>query len=130
MQLDIEISVMKFTFPKAILAILHVCLFASLNQLFVIPGLVMSKIYAITMLMILNNRVKISGGQFNQEEDDDEELVLPTRDQRNSKPKTKILVTNERLTFRLPEVPAVPNDTERGADHGSMFDTSSVCGTF
>lgn len=122
---------MKFTFPKAIVAILHVCLFASLNQLFVIPGLVMSKIYAITMLMILNNRLKISGGRFNQEEDDDEKLVLPTRDQRNSlKPKTKILVTNQRLTFRLAEVPAVPNDSERSTDQGSLFDTSSVCGTF
>ena len=100
-------------FPKAIIAITHACLYAVKSESFVIPGLSMSKIYAITMLVIFNNRIKFSGGRFDQE--GDEEIVessLSTREQRreslHSRP-TKVFVSNKRLTFQLaPDVPALP----------------------
>jgi len=105
----------------AIVAILHLCLYASHNQAFVIPGLAMSKIYAITMLVILNNRLRIEGGRFNQEE----EASLPisfdrTGRQRNSR--TNIIVSNGRLTFQLADtLPASPTNTN-GVDHDSILD--------
>jgi hypothetical protein len=78
----------------------------------------MSKIYAITMLVIFNNRIKISGGRFDQEEED-EECDLPSRLSRDPRRdsrresrdgrKTKILVSNGRLTFQLADVPPSPS---------------------
>jgi len=101
----------------AIMAILHACLYAMKSEFFVIPGLCMSKIYAITMLVIFNNRIKISGGRFDQEEEDEEcDLTttrlsrdqLQRRESRDSR-KTKILVSNGRLTFQLAPSPSVEN---------------------
>jgi len=98
----------------AIMAILHACLYASQSEFFVIPGLCMSKIYATTMLVIFNNRIKISGGRFDQEEDEEcalTETRLSRRESRDSR--TKILVSNRRLTFKLakdaPPSPSVQN---------------------
>ena len=98
------------------MAIFHACLYASQSEYFVIPGLCMSKIYATTMLVIFNNRIKIVGGRFDQ--DEDEECALgttrfsETRDQRresrdtsSSLRTTKVLVSNKRLTFQLSDVP-------------------------
>jgi hypothetical protein len=94
----------------AILAILHACLYASKSESFVIPGLCMSKIYATTMLVIFNNRIKISGGRFDQEDEDCDLSSTPrlSRDPRRESRdgrKTKILVSNGRLTFQLADIP-------------------------
>ena len=126
MQLVIQDPYMKFTPPKAIVAILHLCLYSSRNPLFVIPGLALSKIYATTMLVILNNRLKIEGGRFNQE---DVESSLPSPRERQASRKTKILVSNGRLTFQLAELPAIPN-SGNVTDHDSVSDTSTVCYIF
>lgn len=88
----------------AIMAVLHLCLYVSHSEAFVIPGLSMSKMYATTMLVVFNNRVKISGGRFDQDDDDDVEsaievAVTPSRERRNSG--AKVFVSNARLTFQL-----------------------------
>jgi len=94
----------------AIMAILHLCLYVSHNEPFVIPGLAMSKIYATTMLVVFNNRVKILGGRFDLEEEEEylQEAALaaatPSRERRNSG--TKVFVSNARLTFQLPAGPS------------------------
>ena len=70
----------------------------------------MSKIYAITMLVIFNNRLKITGGRFDQEEEGESSsnaMLTASRERRNSR--TKIFVSNTRLTFQLgSEVPTTP----------------------
>lgn len=94
----------------AIMAILHLCLFVSHIELFVIAGLSISKTYAITMLVIFNNRVKFSGGRFDQEEVEEpsEAEVMETNLQRRNS-RTKIFVSNARLTFKLaPDIPSAP----------------------
>ena len=104
--------------PKAIMAILHACLYASKSEYFVIPGLCMSKIYAITMLVIFNNRIKILGGRFDQEEDEECDFTSPTlsrdprRESRDSSRKTKIFVSSGRLTFQLANEPAASQSVE------------------
>jgi hypothetical protein len=78
----------------------------------------MSKIYATTMLVIFNNRIKISGGRFDQEQDEECALTATrlSRDQRRESrdSRTKIIVANGRLTFQLAEdlpSPTVPNSS-------------------
>lgn len=97
------------------MAILHACLFVTKSESFVIPGLCMSKIYATTMLVIFNNRIKISGGRFDQEEEEESGLTTTRlsrdqrRDSRDSRA-TKIIVANGRLTFQLAEdIPPSPS---------------------
>jgi len=91
----------------AIMAILHTCLFVTKSESFVVPGLCMSKLYATTMLVIFNNRLKISGGRFDQEQDEENALTTRlSRDQRRESRDsrtTKIIVANGRLTFQLAE---------------------------
>lgn len=106
----------------AIVAILHACLFVTKSESFVVPGLCMSKIYATTMLVIFNNRIKILGGRFDQEEDEETALTTTShrlsRDQRRESRDsrtTKIVVANGRLTFHLaedlPPSPSVQNSS-------------------
>ena len=73
------------------------------------------------MLVIFNNRIKISGGRFDQEDDEEStQTTLTTtrmsRDQRRESRDsrtTKIFVSNGRLTFQLandvPPSPSVEN---------------------
>jgi hypothetical protein len=113
-----EYEIQKKNNFKAIMAIIHACLYVSKSEYFVIPGICMSKTYAITMLMIFNNRMKISGGRLDQEEEEEEcdfATTTLSRDhpQRKSRDasgrKTKIFVSNGRLTFQLAEEPPSPN---------------------
>jgi hypothetical protein len=114
----------------AIMAILHVCLFVSHSESFVIPGLCMSKIYATTMLVIFNNRLKISGGRFDQEENEECEFTTSRvsstrrerRDSRDSR--TKVFVSNGRLTFHLatdlPLSPSVASENSPSTNSESV----------
>lgn len=91
----------------------------------------MSKIYATTMLVILNNRIKISGGRFDQDDSEEESQtpLSPSRERRNSRT-TKILVSNGRLTFQLADVPSMPRVDNRttGTDQSSMLSIeNAVC---
>jgi len=103
----------------AIMALLHACLYANKSEGFVIPGLCMSKLYATTMLMIFNNRIKISGGRFDQDDDEECEFTStrlssrdPPQEPRNDSKKTKILVSRTRLTFQLAtDLPTLPSST-------------------
>ena len=65
----------------------------------------MSKIYSTTMLVIFNHRMKISGGRFDQEENEECALTstMLSREERRESwdSSTKILVSNGRLTFQL-----------------------------
>jgi len=107
----------------AIIAILHLCLYVSHSEPFVIPGLVLSKIYAITMLVIFNNRVKISGGRFDlAEEEEHLQAALAagatpseSRERRRSSG-TKVFVSNTRLTFQM-GVPSKPPTPSRSIDN-------------
>ncbi|KAF8799753.1 hypothetical protein BYT27DRAFT_7200985 [Phlegmacium glaucopus] len=107
----------------AIMAILHLCLYSSRNEIFVIPGLSMSKLYATTMLVILNNRLKIEGGRF--EQGDVEESTLSSQGERRNSRTTKILVSNGRLTFQLADVPAMPNSRNTSTAHDSVVDLNA-----
>ena len=72
------------------------------------------------MLVIFNNRIKISGGRFDQEEEEESSLTASRlsrdsrRERRDSKT-TKVFVSNGRLTFQLasdiPPSPGVGNST-------------------
>ena len=98
----------------AIIAILHLCLYFGGTSSFIIAGLSLSKVYANTMLVILNNRIEIVAGRAGQEEAQigsssrsDGASVLrstPSRRQRST-----IMVSKDRLTFRLdPITPPTP----------------------
>ena len=76
------------------------------------------------MLVILNNRIKISGGRLDQE-DDEESSLSPLRERRNSRT-TKILVSNGRLTFQLADVPRLPRPSENNTENGSVMGTTIV----
>lgn len=119
----------KLTLTKAIMALLHLCLYSSHNQIFVIPGLAMSKIYAITMLVILNNRLKIEGGRFYQGEEEEEEEVTLNSENPRRHSRTNIIVSNGRLTFQLGDVlPARRNNENNPShDHDSVLQMEVVC---
>jgi len=121
----------------AIMAILHACLYVSKSESFVIPGLCMSKLYATTMLVIFNNRVKISGGRFDEDEDDEECEFTSSRLSRDPPPvtrndsskKTKILVSSARLTFQLAtDLPSFPSRSSTSVENSPTFNSaSSAC---
>ncbi|CAA7268392.1 unnamed protein product [Cyclocybe aegerita] len=91
----------------AVFAILHLCLYFANHQIFVVPGLTISKIYANTMLVILNNRIKILDGRVPADQSQVEfERCLSGSFQSvktNSKPRntSRVIVSKDRLTFRL-----------------------------
>jgi len=105
----------------AFVAILHFCLYFIKTTTFLIPGLTISKVYANTMLVILNNRIKIVNGRFPAESVDnlDEAFVVGATRSPGGRGITdrsvytmpsnrkavssggSILVTRDRLVFRL-----------------------------
>jgi len=127
----------------AAVAILHFCLYFIKTTTFLIPGLTISKVYANTTLVILNNRMKILNGRFPNDSDDNFDVsphtiaprspasrrtmdrsvfTLPS-ERKAVRTGGSIVVTKDRLVFRLD--PA--SDTRRsGLQSVSEGETQSV----
>ncbi|KAF8157034.1 hypothetical protein B0H34DRAFT_770658 [Crassisporium funariophilum] len=87
----------------AIVAILHLCLYFANNEAFLVPGLTVSKLYANTMLVILNNRLRILDGRILdrvQESSDSPSFALSEMEE-GVRSRSTIIVSNDRLTFRF-----------------------------
>ncbi|KAH9477720.1 hypothetical protein JR316_0009946 [Psilocybe cubensis] len=119
-----------FTDAIAIFAILHLCLYFATSPAFIVPGLTVSKVYANTMLVILNNRMQIVNGRFvtgSDVEDDGTATIgsqnrifaseqsrsqSPTetetrsteRMSRRTRARSTIIVARDRLVIRLGDV--------------------------
>lgn len=107
---------------KAAIAILHFCLYFVKSTAFLLPGLTISKVYANTMLVILNNR--IISGRLPSESLDNLDMpprspggqslnrcvfTVPSARQSTRAGGTSIIVTKDRLVFRLdPEINRAP----------------------
>lgn len=97
----------------AIIAILHLCLYFGNSSAFIIPGLIVSKFYANTMLVILNNRMQLVAGPRAQE-DSRESLNSPQSpvfrnpETSRSRQRSTVIVSHDRLTFRLNDIPPMP----------------------
>jgi hypothetical protein len=141
MRLLIETGVLT-----AAVAILHFCLYFGKATTFLVPGLTISKVYANTMLVILNNRMKILNGRFPNDSEDNFDVspqtitvgaprspasrrtmdrsvfTLPS-ERKAVRTGGSIVVTKDRLVFRLD--PA--SDTRRsGLQSVSEGETQSV----
>ncbi|KAF9482715.1 hypothetical protein BDN70DRAFT_402919 [Pholiota conissans] len=95
----------------AIVAILHLCLYFGNDSAFIIPGLTVSKVYANTMLVLLNNRMEIVAGRRRTQEESHDSLNSPTAFRNpatSSRQRSTIMVSNDRLTFRLNDIPPLP----------------------
>jgi len=98
------------------------CLYFANLQAFLVPGLCLSKVYANTMLILFNNRIKIVDGRdSNSSEDDredifrsarrsvtDEQLPSPPTRKSTTRNTSTVLVSNNRLVFRLADIPPSP----------------------
>jgi len=121
----------------AFVAILHFCLYFIKTTTFLIPGLTISKVYGNTMLVILNNRIKILNGRFPTESVDNLDEVITVgaprspgvrdrsvytlpADRKTVSTGGSIVVTRDRLIFRLNP------DTQRGLQSTSEGETHSV----
>ncbi|KAF8970235.1 hypothetical protein BDZ97DRAFT_1652686, partial [Flammula alnicola] len=117
----------------AIVAILHLCLYFGNNQAFIVPGLTVSKIYANTMLVILNNRMEVVGGRTRRALDESNPdspggrmaFRSPANNSRTGR--STIIVSNDRLIFRLDDIPPMPkaNSPKKSAEVDSSDSTSN-----
>lgn len=107
---------------EAAVAILHFCLYWVKTITFVVPGLTISKFYGNTMLVILNNRMKILNGRMSTSDSVDNldsvaadihsrggsegrsVFTLPS-DNKPGRSGGNIIVGKERLLFRLDNTP-------------------------
>ncbi|PPQ84246.1 hypothetical protein CVT26_012354 [Gymnopilus dilepis] len=106
----------------AIFAILHLCLYFANNQSFIVPGLSVSKLYANTMLVILNNRMRIVDGRTHNPNDSDPGIESPRRlfaHPESRRSTSTVVIKNGRLVFRL-------NDLEKTMSRNAPSHTESI----
>ncbi|KAF8908634.1 hypothetical protein CPB84DRAFT_1767137 [Gymnopilus junonius] len=107
----------------AIFAILHLCLYFANSQTFIVPGLSVSKLYANTMLVILNNRMRIVDGRTHNLNDSDAGMESPRRlfavHDSGRRSTSTVVIKNGRLLFRL-------NDLEKTMSRNTPSQTESV----
>jgi len=113
----------------AAIAILHFCLYFVKSTAFLLPGLTISKLYANTMLVILNNR--IISGRLRSDSIDNLDVsprspngcvfTVPSARRTTRGGGTSIIVTKDRLVFRLdPEINRAPPLPVEGDDSRSI----------
>ncbi|KAF8999139.1 hypothetical protein BDQ17DRAFT_765718 [Cyathus striatus] len=91
----------------ALVAIAHLIFYLTRSDtslLFVVFGVIISKVYANTVLVLLNHRMKISGGRAERSAASSEnplEISYPSR----------ICVDNDRMTIRLDDLPRIIRTT-------------------
>ncbi|KDR72613.1 hypothetical protein GALMADRAFT_73557, partial [Galerina marginata CBS 339.88] len=96
----------------AVVAILHLCLYFANSQSFIVPGLTVSKIYANTLLVMLNNRMRMVNGRLSNDDDENSQISSGMlfrdrpRSHSQSAPRhtSRIIVSNDRLIFRLDDL--------------------------
>jgi len=100
----------------AVIAMAHLVLYFAFTDAFIVPGVTISKVYANTMLMILNNRLRIIGGRIEerQESMEDKAADVSFRNPTTSS-RAQIHVSRDRLTFRLNDI-SIRTDVERHVD--------------
>lgn len=124
---------------NAVVAILHMCLYFANSQAFVVPGLALSKVYANILLLLFNNRIKVVDGRGNANDSSNSNWEAAFREdinRNNEQPPSPItrksvtreagpgrarststvIVSNNRLIFRLADMPPSPqraNPTEQ-----------------
>ncbi|PPQ93760.1 hypothetical protein CVT25_008140, partial [Psilocybe cyanescens] len=113
----------------AIFAILHLCLYFANASAFIVPGLTVSKIYANTMLFILNNRMRIVDGRLKSEDevtlDSPSQLFTdPTRTSGSGggRPRntSTVMVSNDRLVIRLHDIQRTNSHVPRNSEHDTI----------
>lgn len=111
----------------AVIAMVHLVLYFAFTDAFLVPGVTISKVYANTMLMILNNRLRIIGGRIEerQESMDDKTDVSFRNPTTGSGGRTQIHVSRDRLTFRLNDI-SIRTDVERRVDFDLPVSASSA----
>lgn len=103
----------------------HLVLYFSFTDAFIVPGVTISKVYANTMLMILNNRMRIIGGRIEERQESiDDKADVSFRNPTTSR--TQIHVSRDRLTFRLNDI-SIRTDVERHVDFDPTSANSPVC---
>lgn len=109
------------------------CLYFANSQAFLVPGLSLSKVYANILLLLFNNRIKLVDGRANDNsnssnsnweaafrgENDHNSDVQPPSPTRKSglreggraRSTSTVFVSNDRLVFRLGDIPPSPQRT-------------------
>ena len=103
----------------------HLVLYFSFTDAFIVPGSTISKVYANTMLMILNNRLRIIGGRIEERQESNEDKTDVSFRNPTTTSRTQIHVSRDRLTFRLNDI-SLRTDVERHVDFDPAC-ASSVC---
>ena len=109
------------------------CLYFANSQTFLIPGLALSKVYANILLLLFNNRIKLVNGRANENNSTNSNwegafrVEDPNADAQPPSPITKknavreggrtrststVFVSNDRLVFRLGDIPPSPQRTK------------------
>ncbi|KIK01544.1 hypothetical protein K443DRAFT_678306 [Laccaria amethystina LaAM-08-1] len=99
----------------AVIAMVHLVLYFSFTDSFIVPGVIISKVYANTMLMILNNRLRIVGGRIEERQESMEDKTDVSFRNPTTTSRTQIHVSRDRLTFRLNDI-SIRTDVERHVD--------------
>jgi len=108
----------------AVIALLHMCLYFENSQAFIVPGLSLSKVYANTMLILFNNRIKIVEGRSSGKNSDDnpdetfsDRIVEQLSPSSRKSPAARggfrgntstVFVGKDRLLFRMTDIPPPP----------------------
>lgn len=105
------------------------CLYFANSQVFLVPGLSLSKVYANILLLLFNNRIKVVDGRANEnnttnsnweeafrvEIDHTVDVQPPSPIKKNAgdRPRSTstVIVSNDRLVFRLGDMPPSPQRT-------------------
>jgi hypothetical protein len=103
----------------------HLVLYFSFTDSFIVPGVTISKVYANTMLMILNNRLRIVGGRIEERQESMEDKTDVSFRNPTTTSRTQIHVSRDRLTFRLNDI-SIRTDVERHVDFDPPS-ANSVC---
>lgn len=124
-------NICALTHSTALFAIMHLCLYFANSSAFVVPGLTASKIYANTMLVILNNRMRIVDGRMGVE--DEVTIDSPSQlfaDQtrtseetsRRARGNSTIIVSHDRLIIRLDDIQRTNGRLARGSGQDAARD--------
>jgi hypothetical protein len=103
------------------------CLYFANSQAFLVPGLALSKVYANILLLLFNNRIKLVNGRDNENDSNWEEAlraqvdtntdaqpsspISPTKKNGRARSTSTVFVSNNRLVFRLGDLPPSPQRT-------------------
>ena len=123
------LPLLTFPYNTAVIAMVHLVLYFSFTDAFIVPGSTISKVYANTMLMILNNRLRIIGGRIEERQESNDDKTDVSFRNPTTTSRTQIHVSRDRLTFRLNDI-SIRTDVERHVDFDPACAGSVCCFLF